>query len=65
MTMAREALHASRFDREPPGSSVIAEKNSTSTEQVVDLMTGEHYKDAYAAINPSRMVPRSRTATSA
>lgn len=25
--------------------------------QVVDLLTGEHMKDAYAAINPSRMVP--------
>ena len=27
------------------------------TLQVVDLFTGEHTKDAYAAINPSRMVP--------
>ena len=25
--------------------------------QVVDLFTGEHTKDAYAAVNPSRMVP--------
>ena len=25
--------------------------------QVVDLMTGEHLKDAYGAINPSRLVP--------
>ena len=25
--------------------------------QVVDLMTGEHMKDPYAAINPSRLVP--------
>ncbi len=35
----------------------IAEKNIPVTEQVVDLMTGEHYKDEYAALNPSRMVP--------
>jgi glutathione S-transferase len=35
----------------------IAEKKIAITEQVVDLMTGEHYKDEYAAINPSRMVP--------
>jgi glutathione S-transferase len=25
--------------------------------QVVDLFTGEHYKDAYSAINPNRLVP--------
>jgi glutathione S-transferase len=25
--------------------------------QVVDLMTGEHHKDAFVAINPSRLVP--------
>ena len=25
--------------------------------QVVDLFTGEHLKDAYAAINPNRLVP--------
>jgi glutathione S-transferase len=25
--------------------------------EVVDLMTGEHMKDAYAAINPNRLVP--------
>ena len=35
----------------------IAEKNIPVTEQVVDLMSGEHYKDEYTAINPSRMVP--------
>jgi len=35
----------------------IAEKNIPVTEQVVDLMTGEHYKDEYTALNPSRMVP--------
>jgi glutathione S-transferase len=35
----------------------IAEKNIPVTEQLVDLMTGEHLKDAYAAINPSRQVP--------
>lgn len=35
----------------------IAEKNIPVTEQVIDLMTGEHYKDEYTAINPNRMVP--------
>ena len=35
----------------------VAEKKIAMTEQVVDLMTGEHYKDEYTAINPSRMVP--------
>jgi len=35
----------------------IAEKNIPVTEQVIDLMSGEHYKDEYTAINPSRMVP--------
>ncbi len=33
--------------------------------QVVDLMTGEHLGPAYASINPSKLVPCSRTATSA
>jgi glutathione S-transferase len=35
----------------------IQEKKIPVTEQVVDLMTGEHYKDEYTAVNPSRMVP--------
>jgi glutathione S-transferase len=35
----------------------IAEKKIAVDEKVVDLMTGEHYKDEYAALNPSRMVP--------
>ena len=35
----------------------IAEKNIPVTEQVIDITKGEHYKDEYAAINPSRMVP--------
>ena len=35
----------------------IAEKKLAVEEKVVDLMTGEHYKDEYTAINPSRMVP--------
>ena len=33
------------------------EKELPVTEQVVDLMTGEHMTPAYAAINPSRQVP--------
>jgi glutathione S-transferase len=35
----------------------IAEKKLPVTEQVVDLMTGEHMKPEYGAINPSRQVP--------
>jgi glutathione S-transferase len=35
----------------------IAEKKLPVTEQVVDLMSGEHYKDEFTAINPNRMVP--------
>lgn len=40
-----------------PVRLLIAEKKLTVTEQVVDLMNGEHYKDEYTAINPNRMVP--------
>ncbi len=35
----------------------IAEKGLPVTEQVVDLMTGEHMGPEYAAINPSKQVP--------
>src|ERR1043165_6477926 len=35
----------------------VAEKKIPLEEVSVDLMTGEHYKDEYTAINPSRMVP--------
>ncbi|MBL9015783.1 MAG: glutathione S-transferase family protein [Myxococcales bacterium] len=35
----------------------IAQKNIPVEEVSVDLMTGEHYKDEFTAINPSRMVP--------
>ncbi len=35
----------------------IAEKNLPVSEQVVDLMTGEHHGPAYSAINPSKQVP--------
>ena len=35
----------------------IAENNIPMEEQVVDLFTGEHYKEAYLAINPNHMVP--------
>ena len=35
----------------------IAEKKLPVTEQVVDLMTGEHHQPAYVAINPSTAVP--------
>jgi glutathione S-transferase len=35
----------------------IAEKKLDVHEQVVDILTGEHYKDEYTSINPSRQVP--------
>jgi len=35
----------------------IAEKKIPCEEQVVDLMTGEHLKEPYAAINPNKLVP--------
>jgi glutathione S-transferase len=35
----------------------IAEKKLPVTEQVVDLMTGEHHQPAYVAINPNKAVP--------
>jgi glutathione S-transferase len=35
----------------------IAENNIPVEEQVVDLMTGEHYKEPFSAINPNRLVP--------
>jgi glutathione S-transferase len=35
----------------------IAENGIQADEQVVDLMTGEHMQSAFAAVNPSKMVP--------
>jgi len=35
----------------------VAENGIDIEEQVVDLFTGEHYKDPFVAINPNRMVP--------
>jgi glutathione S-transferase len=35
----------------------IAENKLDVTEQVVDLMVGEHYQPAYATMNPNRLVP--------
>lgn len=35
----------------------IADKQLPVAEQVVDIVTGEHYKDEFTSINPSRMVP--------
>jgi glutathione S-transferase len=35
----------------------IAESGLKVEEQVVDLMTGEHLQPAFAAVNPSKMVP--------
>jgi glutathione S-transferase len=40
-----------------PVSLLIAEKNLPVEQQVVDLMTGEHLKPEYAAINPNKQVP--------
>jgi glutathione S-transferase len=35
----------------------IAENGIPCDEQVVDLMTGEHYKEPFVAVNPNRLVP--------
>ena len=35
----------------------IAENGIDVDEQMVDLMTGEHYQEPFASINPNRMVP--------
>jgi glutathione S-transferase len=35
----------------------LAESGIPVEEQVVDLMTGEHYQEPYTAINPNRLVP--------
>jgi len=35
----------------------LAENKVDCDQQVVDLMTGEHYKEAYTSINPNRLVP--------
>jgi glutathione S-transferase len=36
---------------------LIAEKQLDVTEQVVDILSGEHYKDEFSSLNPSRQVP--------
>ena len=35
----------------------IAENRIACEEQIVDLMTGEHYQEPYATLNPNRLVP--------
>jgi glutathione S-transferase len=35
----------------------IADNKIPAEEQVIDLMTGEHYKEPYASLNPNRLVP--------
>lgn len=40
-----------------PVRLLIAENKLPVEEQLVDLMTGEHYGEAYSALNPSRQVP--------
>jgi len=35
----------------------IQENNIPCEEQVIDLMTGEHHKEPYVAINPNKLVP--------
>lgn len=40
-----------------PVRLLIAEKKLDVVEVTVDIMTGEHYKDEFTVINPSRMVP--------
>jgi len=40
-----------------PVRLLIAEKGLDVEEQVVDLMSGEHHKEPFVSINPSRLVP--------
>jgi glutathione S-transferase len=40
-----------------PVRLLIAEQKLEVSEQLVDLLAGEQRKDAYAALNPSRLVP--------
>lgn len=40
-----------------PVRLLIAENNLDVEEQLVDLMTGEHTQEKYAAVNPNKMVP--------
>jgi glutathione S-transferase len=40
-----------------PVRLLIAEKQLDVTEQVVDILSGEHYKDEFSSLNPSRQVP--------
>src|SRR5882724_2154840 len=35
----------------------IAESGIKADEQTIDLMTGEHYKEPFVAVNPNRQVP--------
>jgi len=35
----------------------IAEKGIECEEEVVDILTGEHYKEPYVSFNPNRLVP--------
>jgi len=40
-----------------PVSLFIADNNIDAEEQVIDLMTGEQYKEPYASLNPNHLVP--------
>ncbi|NVB84558.1 MAG: glutathione S-transferase family protein [Kofleriaceae bacterium] len=57
MTMALKLYMHPVSTASRPVRLLIAEKKLDVKEQVVDLMTGEHFKDEYTALNPSRMVP--------
>ena len=35
----------------------MAEKGIKADEEVVDLMTGQHYQEPYASLNPNKLVP--------
>ncbi|MEA2870351.1 MAG: glutathione S-transferase, partial [Hyphomicrobiales bacterium] len=35
----------------------MAEKGLKADEEVIDLMTGAHYQEPYASLNPSKLVP--------
>lgn len=40
-----------------PVMMFLADNKIDCEQQMVDLMTGEHYKESYTALNPNRMVP--------
>ena len=40
-----------------PVRMLIAENGIKCDEEMVDILTGAHYQEPYASLNPNRMVP--------